>query len=923
MKEKKKYLIIEDEYIEIGYLILVIITGLVIFSPCIWGNQTLVYDDWGYDTYNQYLPVYDFFKNIFQQQNFSEYYFTYGLGTSLFVFLSWISDIFTFPLILISIVLKQEIGNLIVYAQFAKIVVGGMVTFKYLRLRNYSEYGTFVGAYIFAFCGYFFVAGQHYFFATYLVYYVMLLYAVEKAFNKKKYIFLVTLVSCLIALHSAYASFQIFLAAGIYVCYRAYEENEKIAKALNIIVYYAIHMILGLLMGMVFFLPILFEILNASNRVETTSLGEKILKSFSMADYSVIKTALLRLLGNNVQGSVNSWTGVGFHFDTFPYTFSSLFLVFLILYIKKTFTGKMEKKKRGLRMINIIVIFMIIFNNFIPSLFNLFQYPMYRFVFVLMPLFASIVAEGVDDLLLCKCIKNDLPILILSALGIISLLKKWVDFKTSDQVELEIVLIILTLLFGVVCLCFFCSKNRYVLKGAKIVFVLILGCNLIIDDSVSLYYGRKIMTKTELQTSYYNNSLATLYDTVKKRENNNFYRVDRTFEDAVPDSLYSLKVFAPTLSVYNSIIGDELTDFSNSFVLKMNEKDSWMYTLQYAAGNFGETFNNIMGDVVGLKYIITDTRRYDEGWEFISENNGYYLYKNNRINSSGLLYSNIITKNSFEQLTELEKAFVLNSHVVVEESKKNKNNEKISIPYEKKDEAIQYDNITLNGCGSDTEKTIINVENERTFIGIPLNSQVINVSGQTNILSVKLETNTECTLSVSYSIGEAEISNSSSLHLEKRKLLKGINEIYLNVPNDAKMINICFEDIADNENKISLLQENMYCSRKVYDNDNISFKDIDYGQNIEGEVECDDEKYLLLPILFDKRWTAYVDGNKTEIQKADCSFSMLNISEGKHKIQLVYHNEYFRLGIYISSIAFLVYLFEIWLYKKKNKMSKK
>ena len=913
----------KEKYVPFALFLTILITGLVIYAPCLWGNKVLVYDDWGYDTYNQYLPAYDFFKNIFSNSNFSNYFFSYGLGSGIFVSISWIADIFTFPAVVFCSIFKNiEMGSILVYLQLTKCIVGGMLCFVFLRLRKHKLYGAFVGAYIFSFCGYFFVAGQHYFFATYLVYYIGLLVSIELARNNKKYLLLITGIAFLVSIHSAYASFHIFMAAAVYVCFCSVKQWDDIKKIVIQIVCFGWHIFLGLLAGMIVFLPLLFEIMGNSTRVQTDSFLGRILSSFSWADESVVKTALLRLMGNNLQGGVDNWTGVHFHFDAFPYTFSALFLIFFFTFTIKIFIEKCGRKEKILKISIVLCVLFLIFNNFIPSMFNVFQGPSYRFVFVFIPLFASIVSEEIDAIIEqenTRYYKICLAICLVIGLGIaITMTKQDMD----KQKILEYIIVFGSFFAGTIVLFAICLKKNRLTKACKCILLGVLAINLICDDGMSLYYERDIMSKDEIKENYYNNELESFYDYSSQQEGNNFYRIDRTFEDTVPDSLYSLRVPSRTVSMYNSIIGSGLTNFFNHFVMKFTTTESTMATMQYRDGSFGNIFDNVNADILGLKYVVSDIQRYDdENWGCVYSKDNKYLYQNKRIDSAGLLYENIITKSTYEGLSEIEKAFVLSNCIVVEDSEEAKKKEIKSVPYYEQQDAV------INVCDdeSDTEKLEWNgtVTNETKKVNVSFDGTIMKSNQNNKILSVDINTDTQFIVKVGYMIGGEYQTIDNGNYINRRIIPVGNWTIYFPVPNDAEELQMEFECVDQVENNVQMNNFKVYTSDIQYSNSGIKIQNPNYGNTVVGEVEVQEDSYLLVPIVKEDGWKLYVDGNETKVDEADYCFCIVKLSAGKHDIQFTYENKYYDFGKIISMCALVIIVIEILFMLKRNKRADK
>lgn len=87
-----------------------------------------------------------------------------------------------------------------------------------------------------------------------------------------------------------------------------------------------------------------------------------------------------------------------------------------------------------------------------------------------------------------------------------------------------------------------------------------------------------------------------------------------------------------------------------------------------------------------------------------------------------------------------------------------------------------------------------------------------------------------------------------------------------------------------------------------------------------GNIHLDETGLLCLAIPYDAGWTAYVDGEETEILQANIAYMGLLLRQGDHEIRLVYHTPYLRAGAFVSAAAWLVFfgLTLVNLYRRKR-----
>ena len=93
------------------------------------------------------------------------------------------------------------------------------------------------------------------------------------------------------------------------------------------------------------------------------------------------------------------------------------------------------------------------------------------------------------------------------------------------------------------------------------------------------------------------------------------------------------------------------------------------------------------------------------------------------------------------------------------------------------------------------------------------------------------------------------------------------------------------------------------------------------ANTIEGTIDVDEEKYLLLSIPYSKGWTAFVDDKEVEILKANEHYIALRLDKGSHQIQLKYKTQGLVPGIAVSTITILGFILYVCLERKKDRKS--
>ena len=112
--------------------------------------------------------------------------------------------------------------------------------------------------------------------------------------------------------------------------------------------------------------------------------------------------------------------------------------------------------------------------------------------------------------------------------------------------------------------------------------------------------------------------------------------------------------------------------------------------------------------------------------------------------------------------------------------------------------------------------------------------------------------------------------------------------------------------------------------------ENVSFhayKDSNSTNEITGEISVKENKILLLTIPYSDGWTAYVDGKRTDLLRANTMFSAIELSKGRHTVRLNYDTPGLKHGILMSFIGVILFaalilfgkLFSKWSFQNRGK----
>lgn len=91
--------------------------------------------------------------------------------------------------------------------------------------------------------------------------------------------------------------------------------------------------------------------------------------------------------------------------------------------------------------------------------------------------------------------------------------------------------------------------------------------------------------------------------------------------------------------------------------------------------------------------------------------------------------------------------------------------------------------------------------------------------------------------------------------------------------------------------------------------------------NVQGEITVKKDGLMYTSIPYESGWSAYVDGEEVETTSVDNAMLALNLTKGKHTIELKYSPAGFKVSLIVSLSAaalFALYCFAQWFLKKKG-----
>lgn len=94
------------------------------------------------------------------------------------------------------------------------------------------------------------------------------------------------------------------------------------------------------------------------------------------------------------------------------------------------------------------------------------------------------------------------------------------------------------------------------------------------------------------------------------------------------------------------------------------------------------------------------------------------------------------------------------------------------------------------------------------------------------------------------------------------------------------------------------------------------------SSHLAGEVNVDENKCIVFSIPYEESWKIYIDGVEEHTQEAAGRLLSVDASPGRHEIELVYQAAGRTLGITISCVSFVFFLYILWI-ENREKMEQK
>lgn len=930
MKKKIKNMIYNRYYLT--YTILFLIIGVIAFYPFWWNGRSFIFfstqhgnTDGLVQHYNalMYLGKYgrEIIRNLFQNHtlNVPLWDFSIGYGSDIISTLHYY--VFGDPLNLLSILVPSRYteylyGFLVIF----RLYLSGVTFSHYCFYMKKSKSATMLGVFSYIFSGYALYAfARHPFFITPMIYLPLLLIGAEKIMKKQKSTML-SFVVFLMTISNFYFSYISLVLLVLYVGIRFFTKKHVhvIREGVGYCVKFAIPILIGLMMSSIIFVPVVKLLFSGERMYSKTNIP----LLYSWYDYE-------NTLSKFVTSGSSNWACLGF----VPIALIALVFIF----VNK---NKYLELKIGIIILTIMLLFPVF-----GSILNGMSYVINRWTFAYAFLVAYILVSSWDDLIYMGRREQICITLVMVGYFVVLLL---INVGTNENAMAIMVTVGVTLLF-------FSLIDQTIKEYRQIVAIIMLvitvaaiGIN--VKYSFDMDEGKYIeyfLNRGKARETIYQTGDYAVKETVGNQTK--IERIDQPNE--ITNSAWQNRTFGINYfcSMENGSISKFLSEMGNEV----------FYTQLYR--NLDS--RTMLNEIVAVKYYTdrSENPTVPYGYKMINcipverigQRFDYKVYENQYALPLGYTYEKVIEREEYEKFNPIEKQQALLQGVVVNENMAGYKEVKPKFTEE-------YPEYTVK-CSKNV------VKKGDKFIALEDNAQIeLFFDGlancETYVYLPKLEINEKT--NKDFYFGENSIYSkkeweklsklTQNLYNYNDKYHKEGGEYFIDFSSGDSstairylspysawyhgqqefVANIGYHEEALNKITITLRKKGEYnlenmqvvcqpmkeyekyvecLSSDILENEKLGIN------KVCGDISVDTDKVLYMSIPFCEGWTAYVDGEKTELFQGNTMGIAIKLKAGEHKIVLKYFTPGLKVGIVLSGIGFILFVVSLVYEKQRDK----
>ena len=815
------------------------------------------------------------------------------------------------PLTLLSVfVPASKTEALYAFLIFLRIYLAGIAFSRYSFYHKNSKQATFMGTMIYIFAGWtIYAAMKHPYFSNPMIYLPLILLGIDKIYKKQKpYVFIWSV--SLAGLSNFYFFYMLGIFMVLYAIFRYFDlfadrSIKNIGKWLGV---FAVYSVIAVLIAAVILLPVILPV-----------FGTDRFKAENYVPLFYDRIYYEKYLGCLIGENMIQWGVAG-------YTAVSLAGVFVLFSKKKKYTAL----KAGFVLLNVFLLL-----PYAGHVLNGLSYVSNRWIWAYGMLIAYIFVKIYPELFALTLTEKRKVFVMLLIYCILALLPEAARTQRNLMAMVLLSLSTFTVLsFGNI---FTRERNLTVMIAGFLIAGILF--NMHYQYSYEKDYLSEFTDSGEALEK-----LETGVDrAVLSTDDPSVYRYDQMDTNSSENS--SMQMGTNSTAYYFSVASSSIANFFDEMYLNT----PWE---QHYNNLDGRT---ILDRLASVKYFVVKNGKESDlpyGYSRLSgeaEKNGktYLAYADEDALPLGYTYDSWISREDYDKMTVTEKQQALLQGVVLDDS---------SLPETEthfNDREVSYYTSEGKGCRLKNGKVVVTQENAQlklVFEGEEnaetyLITEGLDYEGLSprEMISDKkwskmttyeqnklLEENSNWrywkeSQKASIQIGGRFLKKTIQIFTDKYNAYSGKHNFLCNTGYSEKgrhTITLTFE----NTGVYSFDSLKIYCQPMTEIDSQTSklgeevLTDVKIGNNeINGKISLSDTKALVLSIPYSEGWTAYVDGEETELKEANTMYMALELPKGDHEIHLVYCTPYLRTGLCLTCIGVLCYIVLVLINRKKKR----
>lgn len=794
-----------------------------------------------------------------------------------------------------------------------KIVCAGIFFYLFLKRVSLEDFPSIIGAVLYSFSGIVIVRGAWIHYTTEVFFLALLLWALERYFQEKKYALLITSI-CFLFCHRGvyyvvlYSLFLLVYAVGRYYCIR---EDNRLKFSLYLLHCFEIWCV-SLLISSVFVIPNLFQTLNSGRGGETAEALQNIL-SFVFAPPSwdrivAIFDTFFSPAMNNVWNS-SYYVLIGLDGPMF---YCGIIVLFLF---PQAFRIKEQQVKRLLYAVSTLILAYML----LPGVTYIFNFGISDKYFKLSSLWMVAFIISVSMLALNEIVNKQLSIskkIITIEFISISCIFIYVEF-INERYSVNTLMKSAVVALGFWGLWFLLLRLYKQIPNRTWKFV-VLGCvclELFFSSYGVVRDGQYAFSKAILEADQgYSGPYSDAIRFIKQYDDDtkDYYRIAKDFYLS-PLMIYKSAEF-PTEAMYYKYNGLEYLD---SYALKSNIAFYEKMGIEIGKNRtFFPENRNVLENFLGVKYYVSKgmlPRNYIK----INQFDGFEVGINNYNLPLGFTYDKYMKNEYFNILNKEEKDLSLFYAYVPSQQMKMAEKQSLFEPSfpQISDSTSDFSQISWQqGCSNIEQLAPDCIKMKAEELGAKIVYSLNNILGKSITFKIKGEEDGQ---------GNLLWYDGTRWHKKAFEISTISNQITIAFSN-SEIQALSFEPtdengkIVDEEylieeikleyidmQKIDTILKNGYSERtkEVLDITNVS------QNSIEGNITVKGDKMLFVSVPYDRGWKIKVDGERVLPECINYGFIGIPVGEGHHIIKMNYVMPGIRLGLVLTILGIVALIF--------------